>query len=53
MNKIDLLLMMGGLVVALSISAIGVLGLVVWLAGGPPAPPREASLRAWPRMIDR
>ncbi len=38
MNKIDLILIVGGLLAALAVSAACGLGLVVWLAGGSPAP---------------
>jgi hypothetical protein len=40
MNKIDLCLMLGGLLAALAVSAVCGLGLVVWLAGGRPLPPK-------------
>lgn len=40
MNKIDLLLMFGGLVAALAVSAVCGLGLIVWLAGGRTLPPK-------------
>ena len=40
MNKIDLILMLGGLAAALAVSMVCGLGLVVWLAGGKSAPPK-------------
>lgn len=40
MNKIDLLLMLGGLAAALAVCAMCGLGLVVWLAGGKIVPPK-------------
>lgn len=40
MNLIDLILMFGGLVAALAVSAVCGLGLVVWLAGGRNPPPK-------------
>lgn len=40
MNKIDLILMLGGLMAALAVCAVCGLGLVVWLAGGRHVPPK-------------
>ena len=40
MSKIDLILMLGGLVAALAVSAVCGLGLVVWFAGREPLPPK-------------
>lgn len=40
MNSIDLILMFGGITAALAVSAMCGLGLVVWLAGGKPLPPK-------------
>jgi len=40
MDFIDLILMLGGLLAALAVSAVCGLGLVVWLAGGNPFPPK-------------
>ncbi len=40
MDLIDLILMLGGLLAALAVSAVCGLGLVVWLAGGHPLPPK-------------
>jgi hypothetical protein len=39
MNKIEFVLMLGGFGAALAICVVGVLGLVVWLAGGRSDPP--------------
>jgi len=41
MNAIDLILMLGGFLAALAVSAVCGLGLVVWLAGGRTLPPRR------------
>ena len=40
MNKIDLILILGGLVAALAVCAMCGVGLVVWLAGGKIEPPK-------------
>lgn len=40
MNSIDLILMFGGIGAALAVGAMCGLGLVVWLAGGKPLPPK-------------
>ncbi len=40
MNSIDLILMFGGILAALAVSAMCGLGLVVWLAGGRHQPPK-------------
>lgn len=40
MNKIDLILMLGGFIAALAVCAVCGLGLVVWLAGGRIIPPK-------------
>jgi nitrate reductase NapE component len=40
MKLIDLILMAGGLLAALAVSAVCGLGLVVWLAGGRNQPPK-------------
>ena len=40
MKLIDLILMSGGLLAALAVSAVCGLGLVVWLAGGRTQPPK-------------
>jgi nitrate reductase NapE component len=40
MKLIDLILMSGGLLAALAVSAVCGLGLVVWLAGGKTQPPK-------------
>ena len=40
MNSIDLIMMFGGVTAALAVSAMCALGLVVWLAGGKPLPPK-------------
>jgi len=41
MNSIDLILMFGGILAALAVSAMCGVGLVVWLAGGKPLPPKN------------
>jgi len=40
MQLIDLILMLGGLLAALAVSAVCGLGLVVWFAGGNQLPPK-------------
>ena len=40
MNKIDLILMLGGLLAAFAVSLVCGLGWVVWLAGGKTVPPK-------------
>lgn len=40
MNKIDLILMLGGFIAALAVCAVCGLGMVVWLAGGRTVPPK-------------
>ncbi len=40
MNKIDLILICGGVVAALAVCAMCAVGMVVWLAGGKIVPPK-------------
>lgn len=40
MNKLDLILMIGGSLAALAVGVVCGLGLVVWLAGGKTRPPK-------------
>jgi hypothetical protein len=49
MNKLDLILLIGGVGAALALSFVCGLGLVVWLAGGRVRPPKQGALRAWRR----